>query len=424
MHTQSGASPDQTTPAQPRVVIAGGGVAGLEAALALADLASDAAEISLISPEPEFLYKPLTVEEPFTNQPAARMELAPLLSGIGVKYVGGAVKSVSPELHSIELGASGGAVGPSIAYDFLIICIGGRMHPAYERAETFSSSRSDLPVDEMIRKAASSPSKTMALVVPPGTSWPLPLYELALLTRRRSEELGFADLKLRVYTPEDAPLLIFGRPASDEVNAVLSARRISVEVGATVVQADGGELRILPGGSPLDEEVVLALPRIDGPAVNGIPADEHGFIPVDEYARVIGTPDVYAAGDGTSFPVKQGGLATQQADVAAEHIASTLGIAIEPTPFRPVLRGQLITGAESLNLKHELTGGHGEGVASLDYLWWPPQKIGGRYLAALLGHEPVRDDLEPPFRGLKVEVAFPHEWHEELLSWDAEVRSS
>jgi hypothetical protein len=63
-------------------------------------------------------------------------------------------------------------------------------------------------------------------------------------------------------------------------------------------------------------------------------------------------------------------------------------------------------------MKHGLTGGQGEGQASLDYLWWPPQKVAGRYLSAWLSHMGVREDLEPPEVPLEVEVSLPHEWHE------------
>jgi sulfide:quinone oxidoreductase len=154
---------------------------------------------------------------------------------------------------------------------------------------------------------------------------------------------------------------------------------------------------------------------MEGPAIEGLPSDDHGFIPVDDHSRVKGAPDVLAAGDGTSFPIKQGGLATQQADSAAEEIAHRIGAAPEPEPFRPVLRGKVLTGEESLNLRSEIAGGGGEGEASLDALWWPPQKISARYLAPLLYHGSVQEDPEPPRRSLDVEVALPREWHEEPL---------
>jgi sulfide:quinone oxidoreductase len=133
---------------------------------------------------------------------------------------------------------------------------------------------------------------------------------------------------------------------------------------------------------------------------------------------VVGVEDVYAAGDGTNFPIKQGGLGTQQADAAAEHIAAHLGARIEPEPFHPVLRGKLITGAESLSLRHDLTGGHGEGVASPDYLWWPPHKVSGRYLAPWLAGSAPHGEPEPPARSVDVEVSLPKEWHREPMAID------
>jgi sulfide:quinone oxidoreductase len=133
---------------------------------------------------------------------------------------------------------------------------------------------------------------------------------------------------------------------------------------------------------------------------------------------VRGAEDVYAAGDGTNFPIKQGGLRTQQADAAAEHIAAQFGADIEPQPFHPVLRGMLITGGESMSLEHPLTGGEGEGMASSDYLWWPPHKVSGRYLAPFLAGESVRADPAPPGRTLEVEVSLPKEWHREPMALD------
>jgi sulfide:quinone oxidoreductase len=168
--------------------------------------------------------------------------------------------------------------------------------------------------------------------------------------------------------------------------------------------------------------VVIALPTIVGPGVRGLPADAHGFIPIDQHGRVVGVDDVYAAGDGTNFPVKQGGLATQQADAAAEHIAARAGARVDPQPFHPLLRGQLITGGESLNLRHELTGGHGEGVASSDYLWWPPFKVSGRYLAAWLGQGEQLSEIPMSLSPIEVEVSWPHEWHGEPMGFDAEAR--
>ena len=123
-----------------------------------------------------------------------------------------------------------------------------------------------------------------------------------------------------------------------------------------------------------------------------------------------GARGVYAAGDATTFPIKQGGLATQQADAAAEAVAADLGLRTTAEPFRPVLRGLLLTGGAPLYLRAELAGTRRGvsrvidamgGEASTRALWWPPGKVAGRYLApylatarpVALGSEPLVDRI-------------------------------
>lgn len=389
----------------PRVVIAGGGIAGLEAALALHDLAPDLATVELVAPDPDFTYKPMTVEEPFSLVPAQRLELEPALRELGMGFVQAALTAVDPDEHLVDL-----SDGKRLPFDLLIVAVGGRARPAYLNVETFWAGRSDLPIDELLDRAAAHPSRTLAFIVPPGCTWPLPLYELALMSRRRAEGQGLYGFRIQIVTPERSPLIVFGTVPSQAVATLLQARGVNVLTDSYAVQEDDGQMRLTPGDGVLEAAAIVALPVIEGPRVPGLPADEHGFIPIDEHARVPGVDGVYAAGDGTTFPIKQGGLATQQADAAAEQIASQLGAAVEPGGFRPVLRGQLLTGDESLNLRQEISGGQGEGAASLDYLWWPPHKVSGRYLAAWLAHTTPRQDLEPPYRPIEVEVALAHDW--------------
>jgi sulfide:quinone oxidoreductase len=270
----------------------------------------------------------------------------------------------------------------------------------------------------VLQNAAAAPSRRIAFVVPPGVTWPLPIYEVALMARRRAETLGLVQLEHLVVTPESAPLIMFGSAASGEVQALLRARRIAIETSTHAHDAGDGPLTLTPGDRRLEAGDIVALPLIEGPGIAGLPCDVHGFIPIDDHARVPGTEDVYAAGDGTTFPIKQGGIATQQADAAAEHIASRVGAPVDPQPFRPVLRGKLLTGEESLHLEHDLRGGAGEGSAALDYLWWPPHKISGRYLPAWLGGTTPQIDPEPPRRPIDVEVSLPREWHRKPMAID------
>ncbi len=116
--------------------------------------------------------------------------------------------------------------------------------------------------------------------------------------------------------------------------------------------------------------------------------------------QVTGVADVWAAGDATAFPVKQGGLAAQQADVAARAIAVRAGSRLAPEPYRPVLRAELITADGPEFLRAHRAGG--DSVHSREPLWWPPEKLAARYLGPLLAAESAGIefgeliDLDPP----------------------------
>jgi sulfide:quinone oxidoreductase len=392
------------------VLIAGGGVAALEAALALHHLAAAETHLTLVAPDPEFELKPLAVEEPFGGGPAQRHDLAAVLAELGGSFVDGALAEVDPARREIKVG-----FGKTLSYDRLIVAAGARSIPCFTGAETFWSNRSDLPVDELIGRAGRATPATLTLVVPPGMTWPLPLYELALLIRARSEAIGAGEIGIELLTPEPVPLGVFGDVPAAAVADLLDSRRIEVSPGTHVEQGEpDGPLRVEGCDRGLDPALVVALPRLRGPFFGGLPADPDGFIPVDELGRVEGVPHVYAAGDCTTYPLKQGGLATQQADAIAEHIVVELGLLEIAHPFEPVLRAQLFTGSESLFMRHELGAGRGDGEASSDYLWWPPKKIAGRYLSAWLGGGDI-PGLDLGERTVDVEAGLPHEWHSEPL---------
>jgi sulfide:quinone oxidoreductase len=403
---------DSNADRSPRVLIAGGGITGLETLLALSDLAEDRVEITLVAPEPDFTYKPLTVEEPFSLQPAESHELEPIAADHGARFVQRAIVAVDPDAHEVELDD-----GSRVAYDVAVICVGARRRPAFEHAISFGAAEDRMRLAEILATPHADRPERVAFVVPPGGGWPLPIYELALMTQRRALELD-RKIECLVVTPEEAPLIAFGTTASEAVSELLAARGIELRTAARATETEDGSLVLMPGDERIEAAHVVALPLHEGPAIRGLPADDGGFIPIDEHARVKGADDVYAAGDGTNFPIKQGGIGTQQADAAAEHIAARFGAPLEPQPFHPVLRGMLLTGEDSLHMAHSLTGGEGEGEASADYLWWPPHKVSGRYLAAWLAQTTAHSDPDPPRRPLEVEVALPKEWHEEPMALD------
>lgn len=394
------------------VLIAGGGITGIEALLALQELAGERVEVTLVAPTPEFVYKPLAVQEPFGLKPADRFELQPLVEGAGGRFVQSGLRHVDPEERVATLDD-----GTSLGFDQAIICVGAKPHAAFRRAVTLQPLDAPVDMDALLRQAARHEFQRMVFVVPSGGSWPLPVYELALMADRRARALSL-DVAIVIATPEPAPLGIFGPIASDAVSSLLATRGIEVKTSARAQERTDGAMVLEPWGELVDAGAVLALPELRGPAIPGLPADRQGFLPIDQHARVQGVDGIYAAGDGANFPIKHGGLGAQQADAAAEHIAALAGASIEPAGFHPVIRGKLITGDESLNLQADLAGGGGEGVSSLDYLWWPPQKVAGKYLGAQLRGGVAHPLEEPPAHGIEVELSLDREWYRKPMALD------
>jgi sulfide:quinone oxidoreductase len=191
------------------------------------------------------------------------------------------------------------------------------------------------------------------------------------------------DVELSLVTPEQEPLEVFGPHASTAVRALLDERGIAVSTSSHGVPSRPGRLHISPGGHRVAVDRIVTLPLLAGPRLGGVRCGRDGFIPTDAHGRVAGMDDVYAAGDATAFPIKQGGLAAQQADAVAEAIASWAGADVDPQPFRPVLRGILLTGGRARYLRADI----GESTVSDEALWWPPNRLCGRYLAPYLSSQ-------------------------------------
>ncbi len=356
-----------------RVLIAGGGVAALEAALALRALAEDRVSVELLAPEPYFWYRPLAVAEPFGLGEVRQFELAELAGAAGAIFSPGALVRVDAG-RRVAWTSTGG----SIPYDVLLVACGAVPTPAVAGALTFRGPADTERMRRLLEEIAAARVGRVAFVVPWGAVWSLPIYELVLMTAGYLAARGVDSVDLALVTPEEEPLQLFGRAGSEAVRELLEERGVAVRTGSCAVEFVGGELRLVPEGSIAADRVV-ALPRLRGPRIDGLPQTVEGFLPVDAHGQVHGLSDVFAAGDITSFPVKQGGIAAQEADAAAELIAANAGADLAPQPFRPVLRGLLLTGRQPRYLRHELTGGAGDAsAASAEPLWWPPAKIVGR----------------------------------------------
>jgi sulfide:quinone oxidoreductase len=385
------------------VLVAGGGVAALEAALALRALAEERVRVELIAPEPRFWYRPVSVAEPFELGKVRHFGLSELAAAAGAAAFSlGKLVSVDPVKQVAET-----APGGLIAYDRLIIACGAVPQAAVIGAITFRGSIDTDKITRLLTELEAGSVRSVAFVIPPGRVWNLPAYELALMMEAWLAARGVTDTELTVVTPEPEPLHLFGTDASRAVRELLEDRDIRVHCGAHATAFRDGEL-VLTTKRTLPTERAVAIPRLVGQQIGGIPRIVEGFIPIDEHCRVPDVPNVFAAGDITSFPVKQGGIAAQQGETVAQAIAAEVGAELTPQPFRPVLRGLLLTGHEPRYLRRQLTStGEDVSLSRINPLWWPPAKVVGHYLAPFLGalagtEAPI--DPEPPPKAIPVNI--------------------
>ncbi|HXP37683.1 MAG TPA: FAD-dependent oxidoreductase [Solirubrobacteraceae bacterium] len=380
-----------------RVSIVGGGVAAIEAALALSELAPQQTDVTVIAPDSELVYRPMAVTEPFSFGGANHYTLAPIVADAGAQLLADKLDWIEPEQNKLHT-----AAGETIDYDALILAIGARPRPRYEHCTTIDDRRLDGLLHGLIQDIEDGYVKSIAFVSPGRMPWPLPLYELALMTAGRAYDAQ-EQLSTTLITPEDAPLGIFGQTASNAVAEVLQRANIETITSAYAEVPARGEVAINPGDRRLKVDRIVALPELGGPVVRGIPLGEAGFIRVDQHGRLrdLDAP-IFAAGDAIDFPIKQGGLGCQQADAAAEAVAALAGAPVTPAPFRPVMRAKLLTADEPLYLSAQISGGQGfSSHASSTPSWSPPSKVAARYLAPYLdkldraadaarraGHEP------------------------------------
>ena len=367
-----------------RVLIAGGGVAALEALLALRDIAPAHVEVELISPQQTFSYAALSVAEPFGLAERHPIDVAALAREQGARFRQDALESIDPRRHVARLRS-----GARVSYDALLIATGTRSEPVLPGALTFSGPSDTAAFRLLLGEIETGAVKSIAFATARGARWALPLYELALMTSAWAAGRG-ADVRLELVTYEDRPLELFGERVSDRLRKLLADAGIHLRERTVPLAVHSGGLITAPAGFVAADRVV-ALPRLRVNRIPGLPQGTGGFIPTDEYARVEGIDDVYAVGDATWYPVKQGGLAAQQADVAAFAIAKAAGAEVESHPFSPVLRGVLLTGGAPQYLRGEKrTAG-----PTKSPLWSPVTKVAGRWLGPYIAARGVSDEMHP-----------------------------
>jgi sulfide:quinone oxidoreductase len=378
-----------------RVVIAGGGVAGLETLLALRALAADRLDITLVAPEAKFVNRSMTVEQPFKPKRVRGLRLENIAVELGARWHRGSLDRVEHEQRRVVTKG-----GDRLGYDMLVLALGA--HPAGEWRSadvlTYRDGRDAAAYRLLLHQLRAGRVRSLAFVRPSGASWPMPLYDLALMTARDRAVHERDDVNVSLITPEEHPLGIFGGPVGAAVRRLFRESRVALHTSSYVISGRPGWLAISPGRRRLAVDRIVTVPRLIGPRLRGIPCVRDGFIPTDAHGRLVDLEGVFATGDATVFPIKHGGVAAQQAGAVAEAIAASAGVDIDPRPFRPTLYGVLLTGRRPRYLRADISGEAGDdSTMSPDPLWWPPNKLHARRLTPYLSRQAgaAADGLAP-----------------------------
>ena len=363
-----------------RVVICGGGIAAVEGLLRLRRMTGDACDVTLLSPADELRYRPVAVQEPFARPAAPRFPLRRIAQETGAEWVQDTLDRVETDTRQVYTGAGG-----ALPYDALLVAIGAGTQVPYENVTVFDDAQPDETYHGIVQDVEEGYTTKLAFLLPEGPAWPLPAYELALMTAQRARSMSLDDLQVDIVTAEPAPLAPFGQGASDAVQDLLDRFGVTVHTDSTAEVPGSRRLIVRPSGLELDPGRIVAMPRIVGPAIRGLPAAGEGFLPIDERCRVQGLGDhVFAAGDAVDYPIKHGGLGAQMADVAAGGIHALADGADEPPALRPVIRGVLYTGEQPLYVSAWLEESRIVSKVSTERSWPADEKVVAEELGPFL----------------------------------------
>src|SRR5215216_4653346 len=224
-----------------RVVICGGGIAAVEGLLRLRRLAADSVQIELIAPNEQLVYRPMAVGEPFAFGPPRRYPLRRMARDCDADWTRDSLAWVDPDAQVVHTGE-----GRRVEYDALLVAVGARQVEPYQHVATFRDAEADASYHGIVQDIEGGYSRKLAFIQPVGPVWPLPLYELALMTAERAETMDIRDLEFAFVTPEPRPLAVFGGAVSDAVTKRLARAGIKVYCSSLAKVPAAGRLLIQP----------------------------------------------------------------------------------------------------------------------------------------------------------------------------------
>ncbi len=328
--------------AKPRVLVLGGGFAGLEATFYLRYKLKEKVDLTLVSERDYFIFKPNTIYIPFGEEPEKFfVKLDKPTKKKKIRFVQGNVTDIDPDRRTVMVD------GTTHGYDHLVVATGAAMRAEEipglkDHALTLWTPEDMLELrtglNGVAEKAAAGEKQKIVFLIPPNNRCSGPLYEIVLMTDTWLQKKKIRDkVDMTWATFEEGYIQAFGPRLNTVVTKEFRERGIDGRKGYIVTEVTCDDVRFQNGEVFPYDLLVSFPPYIAKERFGALPVDDRGFINVDpDSRRVIGRENIFAVGDAADFPIKQAFLALLQADAAADHLAAEIAGKKPEVDFEPM----------------------------------------------------------------------------------------
>jgi NADH:ubiquinone reductase (H+-translocating) len=290
-------------PGATRVLVLGSGFAGLWAALGAArrldelGVPDGAVDVTVVSSAP---FHDIRVRNYEADLSACRIPLRDLLDPAGVGHIAAEVTGIDAQTKTVST-----ADGADLGYDRLVLALGSRVVKpnlpgltefGYDVDTYDGAMRLQAHIHDLAGRAT-DPASSTAVVVGAGLTG---IETASELPKMLAGALG-AGSAPRVILVDHNPHVgsDMGDSARPVIEKALAQNKVDTITGVSVTAVDERNVTLSSGEAVPAATVVWCAGMRANPltAQVGVPCDRLGRLPVDDYLRVEGVADVFAAGD-------------------------------------------------------------------------------------------------------------------------------
>jgi len=312
-----------------KVLVVGGGFAGVVATESVAKELEGKHEVTLVSRSRQFLFYPGLVRFAFGQCTPNELvfDLREAMHDRGASFVQAEIARIVPYERKVIF--AGGDVTGEMPYDFLVLAFGRRL--ATERVTGFyENAHHLLTLDATLKFAAAVDNFHQGHAVIgscPGARLPVPVFETAFALSRTLKLRGERSHCTITVVSDETPAEMFGGATiSEKLLESLESHGIELVSDFPISQVTPTSI-IASDGRAIDCNLRMLVPPFCGPSpvlYTGFTAAE-GYVRVDTAMRAVGEERIYAAGDCVSFPgPKLGHMAVRQGEVAAANVRAEI----------------------------------------------------------------------------------------------------